>query len=194
MNGLPPIRSMPTRQVIGGGMPPCGLGGGRLSLAPLGGHVSLDFPGWMALEQHSQDIVIARCVDSTVFEVDTNGVEREALGGLIHFNMEIISALKGTNSGMIKFLSEYRPLKGEYYLVYANLNTRYSSVEAYRFILLGSNFSTNDLDGNAFDGQIQILLRRRLNNLDQQMQSDTGIQLKRDQFEMQRLEEGLRNK
>jgi hypothetical protein len=94
---------------------------------------------------------------------------------------------------MIQFLSEYRPLKGEYYLVYANLNTRYPSVEDYRVIPLGSNFSTNDLDGKAFDGQIQILLRRRLNNLDQQMQSDTGIQLKRDQLEMQRLEEGLRN-
>jgi len=144
------------------------------------------FQGWDWLEEKSSDIVIARCSETPL---QIYG------GGLVNAHIEVTDVLKGTNSLKSAFLvSQFQPSQGEDYLIFGNCSGQtYEAVEKYRVIPLGLNLMgvpmnsyiiTNLIAGKPLDEQIQILLKRRLDNLNRQMQEE--------QEEKQRLEEGLK--
>jgi hypothetical protein len=147
--------------------------------------ISQSFSSWGNLTKNSPDIIIARCRE-TPETMKPNGHMVDTQGWIIS-NMEVVSVLKGaTNSGNVKLGSEYCPRQGELYLIFSNYHDGYyTSTESYRFVPLGLQFSTNMIEGVTLDERIQNLLERRLNSLNQQMKSE--------QEEKQRLEDGLKN-
>gem|GEM_PF-4146347 len=81
--------------------------------------------------------------------------------------------------------SEYWPRQGEDYLCFANYHDGfYQANESYRIVPLGLSFTTNGMSNKTLDEQIQMLLQRRLNDLNQQM--------KKEQEEKKRLEEAFK--
>ena len=64
------------------------------------------------------------------------------------------------------------------------MDGRYYAVEKYRVIPLGAYLPPDLLTGKTLDENIQILFQRRLDNLNREM--------KEEQEEKQRLEEGLK--
>jgi len=148
--------------------------------------ITVPFPGWNLLAQKSSDIIVARCVNTPdPFNVWSDG-RRVDFQGLIDSDFGIVSVLKGmTNTGAVRVTSEYWPRQGEYYLVVANYHDGYYQAnEEYRVIPLGVKFPTNSIVGKPLDEQLQILFKRRLNDLNRQMKAE--------QEEKQRLEEGLK--
>ena len=146
--------------------------------------ISQSFSSWESLTKNSPDIIIARCRE-TPETVKRNGHAVDTQGWIIS-NMEIVSILKGaTNSGAVRLGSEYCPSQGEFYLIFSNYHDGYyTSTEAYRFVPLGLQFSTNMITGVTLDEKIRRLLERRLYNLNQQM--------KHEQAEKQRLEDAVK--
>lgn len=138
------------------------------------------FSGWDKVKRHSSDIIIARCVKT----VDG---PREG-HGLLFSDLEVLSSLKGrTNLGPARLDSLFWPRQGEHYLIFANYHDAfYQAVETYRIVPLGTYIPPDLLTGKTSDENIRILFRRRLEDLDRQM--------KEDQEEKQRLEEGLKEK
>ena len=157
---------------------------------------TIPFPGWDWLKEKSPDIVIARCS-----RTPKPGQDQGAgpTGTLVYSDVEIISILKGATNwgtepleapklGASKLSSEYWPRQGEYYLIFSIYNNGcYQANEDYRVIPFGIgtliDSITNAITGKPLDEQLQILFKRRLDNLNLQMQAE--------QKEKQRLEEGL---
>jgi hypothetical protein len=139
--------------------------------------LTVSFPGWDLLKDKSPDIIIARCTKTPL----------QSYGdGEFYSDVDVVSVLKGTNglrSSQLWSLREAR--QGEYYLVYSTFHDgSYQAIEEYRVIPLGGNFSTNSIAGKALDEQLQILFKRRIDNLNQEILHDGA--------EIQRLEEGMR--
>jgi hypothetical protein len=83
-------------------------------------------------------------------------------------------------------LTDHGLRQDENYLIIGHYDSGiYRAHEEYHVIPLGVNFSTNLIAGKPLDEQIQILFKRRLDNLNRQ--------IKEEQEEKQRLEEGLKN-
>lgn len=139
------------------------------------------FKGWSALESGSPYIIIAHCgkpTPSTPGVITINATRSDSA-------IEVVSALKGTNGlAASRLLTDHDLQRGENYLVFAYYDGgTYQAFEEYRVIPLGNSFHTNLIAGKSLDEQLQILFRRRLDDLNQQM--------KEEQEEKQRLEEGL---
>lgn len=139
------------------------------------------FTSWDDLTQKSPDIVIARCTATpdTLIIVD----------GMIWSDIEVLSVLKGdTKAAAARMVSQYSPHRGERFLMFSTYQSNeryraYNATEKYRVVPLGPYFSTNDLTGKPLAEQIQIVLRRRLQDLNRDMEYATE--------EKKRLEGGL---
>ena len=145
------------------------------------------FKGWHELTQASPDIIIVHCTKTPDLEtVESNGVVRETALGAINSDVEVIFSLKGfAEQKKARIVSECALRQGEYYMVFGlRYDGLYQATESYRIVPLGLNFSTNSLSGKTIDEQIQMLLQLRLNNLNRQMKAE--------QEEKQRLEEGIK--
>jgi hypothetical protein len=155
--------------------------------------VTYSFSDWERLTQKSPDIIIARC-SRTPDPYRDHGFG--PTGALIDADIEVISIMKSSTNwgreplekaatGVARVSSEFYPRQGEFYLIFSILyDHRYQASEAYRVVPLGLTFNTNSLSGKTLDEQIQMLLKQRLNNLKQQMKDE--------QEEKQRLEEGIK--
>jgi len=87
-------------------------------------------------------------------------------------------------SGPAELLSTYWPRQGEHYLIFSHFSDgRYQAAEKYRVVPLGLSCSTNALVDKPVREQIKILLQRRLDNLNREVQEQ--------QEEKQRLEAEL---
>jgi hypothetical protein len=140
--------------------------------------ITVSFPGWGWLKENSADIIVASCTGDPPqyhpkFEYDSN------------INVAVV--LKGTNNLRSSILrSFYLPQKYGYYLIFSTYHDgSYQALEAYRVIPLGDYFHANLIVGKSLDEQIKILFKLRLGNLERQM--------KEDQDEKARLEEGIKN-
>jgi hypothetical protein len=102
-------------------------------------------------------------------------------------SIEIVSVLKGETNGAANYLrSQFLPRQGEYYLIFANFFAgTYQAFEPYRVVPLGLEFSINSIAGKTLDEQVRMLLERRLIALTEQ--------IKNEEEEKQRLEEGLKH-
>jgi hypothetical protein len=137
------------------------------------------FPGWDQLADQSSNIVIAHC--GKPFQ-RTAGVIIEN-GPLSDSEVEVISVLKGATNqpSPARLWTDHELFQGENYLVFGYYDSGiYQAYEEFRIVPLGGNFSTNLIAGKPLNEQIQILLKRRLDNLNRQM--------KQEQVEKQRLE------
>ncbi|MGA2750689.1 MAG: hypothetical protein ABSG59_18105 [Verrucomicrobiota bacterium] len=141
------------------------------------------FPGWQTLESTS-DVIVARCLQTPdPFHSKTNNFYIDPV--MINSDMEIVSVLKGgTKPGPVLLASEYWPRQGEYYLIFAIYSDgSYTAVAPYRIVPLGAAFNTNVLKGKRLDENVRLLLRYRLDQLNEQ--------LRKGQEEKKLLEEGL---
>jgi hypothetical protein len=151
--------------------------------------VVYSFPGWDFLVQKTPDIVIARC-SKTPDPFKDHGAG--PTGDLFDSNIEIVSILTGAtnwgtmplktpNLGAGRLTSQYIPRQGEYYLLFSIFDYGYYQTEAdYCVVPLGLYFSTSSIAGKPLDKQVQILLQRRLDELNRQMNEE---QEEKDRFE-----------
>jgi hypothetical protein len=144
--------------------------------------VIIPFDSWNQLQDASPYIIIAKCgkpilLPANVMMVGATKSDSEIL---------IISVLKGTtNAGLTHLQTDHELKPGENYLIFGYYNGGiYRANEEYRVIPLGVNFSISLIVGKTLDEQVQILLQRRLDNLNQQMKDE--------EEEKQRLEEGVK--
>lgn len=147
------------------------------------------FPGWDALTENSQSILIVQCTKSPVRMQITNGVvTMNPTRGVVKSDVEIVSTLKGLSSPYgtpVNLTSEYWPYQGERYLLFANVydGSNCQALDLYRVIPLGHFFETNVLTDKPLRDQIHLLLQYRLSNL--------NTELKNNQEEKDRLEQAL---
>ena len=137
------------------------------------------FTSWDDLTRKSPDIIIARCT--------TTPEPMVIADGMIRSDIEVMSVLKGdTKQGTARIVSQYWPRQGERFLMFATdqSNQLYNATETYRIVPLSRDFLANDLAGKSLDEQIQLVLRRRL--------EDVNRELEKDAEEKSRLEKGLK--
>jgi len=142
----------------------------------MGGLLAI-FQGWNNLSQNSPDIIIAQCDHTPATGMND---------GLVDSPVQVLTVLKGvTNLGPARLISQYWPRQGEQYLIFALYHDGvYQANEGYNVVPLGL-FRPLDLStGKTLDEKIKILLQRSLDNLNRQMKAE--------QEEKQRLEEGLK--
>ncbi len=132
--------------------------------------IVLPFTSWEDLTRKSPDIIIARC---------TTTPNPTVLGdGMVWSEIEVQSVLKGdTKPGSAQMVSQYWPRQGERFLMFAvyqsnQLYRAYNATEAYRVVPLASNFATSELAGKSLDEQIQLVLRRRLVDVNRELEKD----------------------
>jgi hypothetical protein len=141
------------------------------------------FKSWDDLNKKSPDIIIARC---TVTTPDGTPIG----DGMVWSDIEVLSVLKGdTKPGATLMVSLYWPRQGERFLMFATYQSNqlyrvYNATETYRIVPLGRYFLTNELTGKPLDEQIQVVLRRRL--------EDVNRELEKNAKEKNSLEEGLK--
>jgi len=148
------------------------------------------FRGWDDLVENSPEIFIARCVSTVDFISATKNKPTIVIDDMVDSGVEVVSVLKGSASpGLTSLASQYWPYRGEYFLVFANykkdeFNAGYSAIEGYRVIPLDHNFMTNQLTGKTLNEQIDLILARRL--------ADLNGEIARDDEERARIEAGLK--
>jgi hypothetical protein len=146
------------------------------------------FSGWDSLIQHSPDIIVARCTQTPdPYPAVKDGVLTIFKDGVVPSSLEVALVLKGETHATGTYLHSWvLPRQGEYYLIFSQyLDGFYQAIEPYRIVPLGLEFSTNGIAGKTLDEQVRGLLERRLNALTEQ--------IKNEQEEKQRLEEGLKH-
>ncbi len=143
------------------------------------------FPGYDELEDRSPDIIIVRCTTNAPPPFPRN----KTINDIDTLAAEIVTTLKGTNSpGPITLNSLHWLNQGDDYLVIGNCADGVcEAIEDYRVIPLGRELwagdITNAIANKPMNEQLQILFKRSINHLNQEIQ--------RDQQEKQRLEEDL---
>jgi len=131
----------------------------------------LPFTSWDDLTKKSPDIIIAR---STVTTPDATPIDN----GMVWSDIEVLSVLKGdTKRGAARMVSQYWPRQGDRFLIFATYQSSqfyraYNATEAYRIVPLGRYFLTNELAGKSLDEQIQLVLRRRLEDVNRELETD----------------------
>ena len=137
------------------------------------------FLGWNRLETESTDIVVVHCGDSSPSRGNVDN------GPASDFKVITVAVLKGeTNVNSARLWTDYNLEPGEDYLVFGYYSGGiYQAYEGFRVVPLGKDFSTNLINGNTIEEKIQVLFRRRINDLNQQIDTATG--------ERERLEEAL---
>ena len=156
----------------------------RTKAPPMG--VSSPFRGWDNLIQHTPDIIIAQC---------TQTPDQKILMGGGPMDINIVYILKSSTNRVVLEpaklgaaqlqLSQVILRQGEYYLFFSIFHDGYySATEPYRTIPLGLYFDTNTIFGRPLNDQLQILFKRRT--------FDLNREIKADQEEEERLEEGLK--
>jgi hypothetical protein len=146
------------------------------------------FRGWDSLIEHSPDIIVARCSQTPdPHPVDKNGGEIYFKDSVVPSRIDVVLVLKGETKVAASCLDSWvLPRQGEYYLIFGHYHDSfYQAVEPYRIVPLGLDFSTNSIAGKTLDEQVRGLLERRLNALTEQ--------IKNEQEEKQRLEDGLKH-
>jgi hypothetical protein len=129
------------------------------------------FTSWDELTKKSPDIIIARCVtapDPTVIG-----------DGRISSDIEVLAVLKGdTKPGVAHMVSLYWPHQDARFLMFATYQSNqlyraYNATETYRIVPLSRYFLTSALTGKSLDEQIQLVLRRRLEDVNRELERDT---------------------
>ena len=144
--------------------------------------IILPFTSWDDLTKKSPDIIIARCATTPNPTVIGDGI--------IWSDIEVFAVLKGdTKPGVARMVSQYLPHQEERFLMFATYQSNqlyraYNATETYRIVPLSRYFPTNELAGKSLDEQIRLVLRRRL--------EDVNRELERLAKEKSRLEEGLK--
>ena len=144
--------------------------------------IILPFTSWDDLTKKSPDIIIARCVTTPNPTVVDDG--------MIWSDIEVLAVLKGdAKPEAARMVSQYWPHQHERFLMFATYQSNqlyraYNATETYRVVPLGRYFPTNELAGKSLDEQIQWVLRRRL--------EDVNRELEKDAEEKSRLEKGLK--
>ncbi len=93
--------------------------------------------------------------------------------GVIQSDIEVVSVLKGdTKPGVSRLVSTYfLPQQGHYYLIFGHYFRRhYQAMEDFRVVPIGLRFEPEMIAGQAFEQQINTLLRRGLNEANQQLE------------------------
>ena len=100
--------------------------------------------------------------------------------------VEVVSLLKGSNiTSSARLWTDHRLRQGESYLIFGYYDRGvFQAFEDYRVIPLGADFSTNLITGKSLDERLQILFKRRLSNLDHELEQG--------QKEKERLEKALK--
>lgn len=143
-----------------------------------------EFAGYDWLEQHSPDIFVARCVTNPPTLLPSNS---ESIVNA--FSIQVVSSIKGTNRYVTAPLSSMHWLNvGDNYLIYGRFEDGICyATEEFRVIPLGRELwagtFTNLIAGKPLPEQLQILLKRALENVNRNMN--------REREEKQRLEEGV---
>jgi hypothetical protein len=141
-----------------------------------------DFSGWSQLLADSSDIAIVHCEQSTL------ALHLSTVDGATKSDcaITVLLPLKGTNiCNSTRLWTDHKLQQGEKYLVFGHCDSGiYQAFEEYRVVPLGTDFSTNLITGKLLDEQLQILFKRRLDTLNRQ--------IKEEQDEKQRFEEGIR--
>jgi hypothetical protein len=143
-------------------------------------NVQLTFSNWNFLINSSPNIIIGRCIQTPDYERDRGS---GPTGTLYFSQIEVVSILKGagvtnyaggvSKLGTSRLVSDFYPRQGEYYLVFSIFHDGgHQASESYRVVPIGLTFNTNSLSGKNLDEQIQMLLQRRLDNLNRQMKQD----------------------
>jgi len=144
--------------------------------------IILPFTSWDDLTKTSPDMIIARCATTA----NPTGIA----DGMIWSDIEVLAVLKGdTKPGVARTVSQYWPHQDECFLMFATYQSNqlyraYNATETYRIVPLGRYFPTNELTGKTLDDQIQLVLRRRL--------EDVNRELEKNAEEKNRLEKGLK--
>ena len=144
--------------------------------------IILPFTSWDDLTKKSPDIIIARCVTTPNPTVVGDG--------MIWSDIEVLAVLKGdTKPEAARMVSQYWPHQHERFLMFATYQSNqlyraYNATETYRIVPLGRYFPTNELAGKSLDEQIQLVLRRRLEDVNRELQKNAE--------EKKRLEKGLK--
>src|SRR2546422_754034 len=143
--------------------------------------IILPFTSWDDLTKKSPDIIIARCATTP---------NTPAIDGVIWSDIEVLAVLKGdTKPEAARMVSQYWPHQDERFLMFATYQSNqlyraYNATETYRIVPLGRYFPTNELTGKTLDEQIQLVLRRRLEDVNRELQKNAE--------EKNRLEKGLK--
>jgi len=105
-------------------------------------------------------------------------------GAKFNVPIDVLYVLKGTNR-LTQLQTSQKLTEGENYLVFGYYDgNAYQAMEDYSIISLRKTFSTNEIAGKPCEEQIQILFKRRIDNLNQEIRSDKA--------EKQRLEEAIK--
>jgi hypothetical protein len=148
--------------------------------------MSNGFTTWNDLVDRSPDIIIARCLAT---EDLLKPEPKVFYSNVFSSDIQIISVLKGNaNPGFSHMTSLYQPFRGEYMLLFASryqyeTDSIYGATEEYRVVPLIHFHGTNELAGKPLGMQIQLLLKNRLNDLNQIMAQNNE--------EKRRIEAGL---
>lgn len=125
------------------------------------------FTSWNDLSKNSPDIIIARCA--------TTAEPTVIADGMIWSDIDVMMVLKGeTKPGTARMVSQYLPRQGDRFLMFSTYQSNelyraYNATERYRIVPLGRYFLTNALTGKPLDEQIQLVLRHRLDELNQEL-------------------------
>jgi len=90
------------------------------------------------------------------------------------YEIQPICILKGkTNMNPARLWTDHELRPGENCLIFGYYDGRvYQAYEEYRVIPLGNNFSTNLIASKPLGGQLKILFKMRVEQLDRQMQAE----------------------
>ena len=132
--------------------------------------IIVPFESWSQVEAQSPFIFVAHCGERTPDNPSIIVINSTRSDSAI----EIVCLLRGTNSpSPARLLTDHKLQKGENYLVFARYeNFAFKAYEEYRVIPLGKTFQTNSIAGKSLDEQMQILFKRRLDELDKQMKEE----------------------
>jgi len=145
-------------------------------------YVVVPFPGWDRLAMESEYIALVRCGNPTVLPPNAYRA-----GPNSDSDIQIIFTLKGTNDlDVCRLITDHDLYPGERYLVFGNLGKNIlHAFEEYRITQVDHLFTTNLIAGKPLNEQIQIILERRL--------FDLNREAKLNEEELQRLNEALKN-
>ena len=126
------------------------------------------FATWKQLQGYSPDIIVAHCGNPALMTgTVVNGTAFDS-------NIRVLLVLKGENgTNSVRLLTDHKLEPGNNYLAFGYYKDGlFEAYEACRVIPLGVNFSTDTIAGKPLEDQLQILFKRGVDVLNQEIQSD----------------------
>jgi len=128
------------------------------------------FHGWDRLKTESPNIAIVECGSP----VPPNPNEQTEGAPKSDSNAQIIFTLKGTNeTTSVRLQTDYELSAGRKYLVFGQIDKGvFLAYEKFRIIKIGRIFSIESITGKTLDEQVQVILERRLPDLNQELEQN----------------------